>query len=155
MFKHLLSFILCSSCLLAEQTLSIIKPDAVKNQKIGEIETYLESAGLKIAAVKMTRLTPDQARSFYSELSSRPFFKSLVEYMTSGPILVQVLEAPDAIALNRKIMGATDPAKADPGTIRADFGTSIERNAIHGSDSEKSAQREISFFFSSEEIYSY
>ncbi len=155
MIKHLLSILLFTVCLSAEQTLSIIKPDAVKNQKIGEIETYLETAGLKIVAAKMTQLTPEQARAFYAEHSSRPFFKSVVEYMSSGPVLVQVLEAPDAIALNRKIMGATDPSKAAPGTIRADFGTSIEQNAVHGSDSPKSAKKEIAFFFTPKEIYSY
>lgn len=151
MFRYLL---LLATTLSAEQTLSIIKPEAVENHQIGDIEAYLESAGLAITAAKLIHLTPAQARAFYAEHKDRPFFPDLITYMTSGPVLVQVLEAPDAIALNRRVMGATDPTKAAPGTIRADFGTSLQRNAVHGSDSPASASREISLFFTPEEIHS-
>jgi nucleoside-diphosphate kinase len=136
-----------------EQTLSIIKPEAVEKSQIGEIESYIENAGLKVVAAKLIRLTREQAMAFYAEHESRPFYNDLVAYMTSGPVLVQVLEGEDAVATHRKIMGATDPKKASPGTIRGDFGTDLQKNAVHGSDSQQSAQREISFFFQSEEIH--
>ena len=136
-----------------ENTLSILKPDAIEENQIGAIEEYFETAGLKVVACKMTRLTPEQAKAFYAEHKDRPFFNDLIAYMTSGPVLVQVLQGEDAVASARQIMGPTDPKKAPPGTIRGDFGTSIEKNAIHGSDSLKSAEKEISFFFTPSEIY--
>ncbi len=135
-----------------EYTLSIIKPDATKRNISGKINSYLEAAGLKIVAQKMTILTESQAEDFYGEHKERPFFKSLVEFMTSGPLILQVLKGEDAIALNRKIMGVTNPENADKGTIRKDFAESIEANCVHGSDSTASAQREVSFFFSAEEL---
>lgn len=150
MLKYLL---FAASLLTAEQTLSIIKPDAVENAQIGDIEAYFEASGLRIVAAKMTHLTREQAEAFYAVHKDRPFYKDLVNYMISGPVVVQVLEGEDAVAQNRKIMGATDPAKASPGTIRADFGTDLQRNAVHGSDSLENAKKEISFFFKSEEIY--
>lgn len=153
MFKVLL--FAAAATLGAEQTFSIIKPDAVENNQIGDIEAYLESAGLHIVASKMIQLTPEQASDFYSVHKDRPFYKDLVTYMTSGPVVVQVLEADDAVALNRKVMGATDPAKASAGTIRADFGTDVQRNAVHGSDSAENAKKEIAYFFSPEEIHSH
>jgi nucleoside-diphosphate kinase len=137
-----------------EQTFSIIKPDAVENNVMGEILEYFETAGLRVVASKMIRLTPEQAKTFYAEHKDKPFFQDLVTYMTSGPVVVQVLEGEDAIALNRQVMGATDPAKASPGTIRSDFGTDISHNAVHGSDSTKSAKKEISQFFKPDEIFS-
>lgn len=136
-----------------EQTLSIVKPDAVASGHIGDILEYLEHDGLKITAAKLIRLTPKQAEEFYAEHKGRPFYKDLITYMTSGPVLVQVLEGEDAIARNRQIMGPTDPAKAQEGTIRHDFGRDIQHNAVHGSDSPKSAKREISFFFHPTEIH--
>lgn len=136
-----------------EQTLSIIKPDAVGQNMIGNIIEYFEREGLSVIAAKMLHLTPDQAKAFYAVHKERPFFQELVEFMTSGPILVMVLEGENAVARNRQIMGATDPSKASPGTIRADFATSIERNAIHGSDSLSNAKTEISFFFKTSEIF--
>lgn len=143
------------STLCAEQTLSIIKPDAVENNQIGDIEAYLESSGLHIVGAKLIKLSPEQAQAFYAVHKDRPFYNELVTYMTSGPVLVQVLEADDAVAINRKVMGATDPSKASPGTIRADFGTDIQRNAVHGSDSPENAKKEIAFFFESDEIHSH
>lgn len=137
-----------------EHTLSIIKPDAVENNIVGEILEYLENAGLKIVASKMVRLTPEQAKSFYAVHKDKAFFPNLIAYMTSGPVILQVLEGEDAVAVNRQVMGATDPGKASPGTIRSDFGIDIERNAVHGSDSLENAKKEISFFFKSDEIYS-
>jgi len=137
----------------ATQTLSIIKPDAVAANHIGEIIARFEKAGLKVAAAKMTKLTRAQAEAFYSVHKDRPFYKDLVTYMTSGPIFVQVLSGQDAVAKNRKVMGATDPKKAEPGTIRRDFGTNIEANAVHGSDSAENAKTEIAFFFTPQEIY--
>ena len=137
-----------------EQTLSIIKPDAVKKNVLGEILQYFETAGLKVVASKMIRLTPEKAKEFAAEHKDRPFFNDLVAYMTSGPIIVQVLEGENAIALNRRIMGVTDPSKAAPGTLRADFGTDITHNAVHGSDQKISAQQEIAFFFQPDEIFS-
>ena len=130
-----------------EKTLSIIKPDAVAKNVIGKIITCFEGSGLKVVAAKMLRLTNIQAEGFYAVHKDRPFFKKLVAFMTSGPVLVQVLEVENAIAKNREIMGATDPTKANPGTIRADFATSIDENAVHGSDSAETAIEEISFFF--------
>ncbi|HEV7738229.1 MAG TPA: nucleoside-diphosphate kinase [Chlamydiales bacterium] len=137
-----------------EQTLSIIKPDAIEKNVVGEILEYFEIAGLRIVASKMTRLTNEQVKLFYAVHKDKAFFPELVTYMTSGPVIVQVLEGEDAIALNRQVMGATDPSKASPGTIRADFGTDITRNAAHGSDTPDNARKEISFFFKAEEIYS-
>lgn len=136
-----------------EQTLAIIKPDAVAQNMIGNILEYLERDGLNVIAAKMLHLTQEQAGAFYAVHKERPFYQELVEFMTSGPVLVVVLQGENAVARNREIMGATDPAKATPGTIRADFATSIDRNAIHGSDSLKNAKTEIEFFFKPEEIF--
>jgi nucleoside-diphosphate kinase len=130
-----------------EQTLSIIKPDGVQKNLIGEICGRFEKAGLQIVAARMMLLSQQQAEGFYAVHKERPFFKDLVSYMTSGPVLVQALEGEDAISRNREIMGATDPAKADPGTIRADFAESIEENIVHGSDAPETAAQEIAFFF--------
>ena len=135
-----------------ERTLSIVKPDAVSKNLIGEIYSRFEKGGLVIVAAKMVRLTPDAAGGFYAEHRGKPFYEPLVDYMCSGPIVVQVLEGRDAVAVNRRLMGATDPKQAAPGTIRADFAQSIDANAVHGSDSAKSAEREIAYFFSPEEI---
>src|SRR5690606_1523468 len=135
-----------------EQTLSIIKPDAVGKNHIGAICARFEQAGLKIVAMKMLHLSRAQAEGFYAEHKGRPFFDGLVSFMTSGPVVVQVLSGENAIALNRELMGATDPQKAAPGTIRADFATAIDANAVHGSDSPTSAAREIAYFFASNEI---
>lgn len=137
-----------------ERTLSIIKPDAVADNVIGKIYTRFEDAGLKVVAAKMMLLSEEKAGGFYAEHKERPFFGELVEFMTSGPVLVQVLEGEGAIAQNRDIMGATNPADAAPGTIRADFAKEVSRNAVHGSDSAASAAREISYFFSESEIFS-
>ena len=136
-----------------EQTLSIIKPDAVGQNQIGNIIEYFERDGLSIIAAKMAHLTKEQAKAFYAVHKERPFYQELVDFMTSGPILIMVLEGDNAIAKNRQIMGATDPSKADPGTIRADFATSIGCNPIHGSDSAETAKVEIAFFFKSNEIF--
>ena len=130
-----------------EQTLSIIKPDGVSKNLIGEIYRRFESAGLEIVAAKMLRLTTEQAEGFYAVHRERPFYRDLVRYMTSGPVMVQVLSGEDAIARNREIMGATNPADAAPGTIRADFADSIEQNVVHGSDGAETAATEIAFFF--------
>ena len=130
-----------------ERTFSIIKPDAVAKNVIGEITSRFESAGLRIVASRMIRLSQEQARGFYAEHEGKPFYPPLVEYMTSGPVIVQVLEGENAIARNRELMGATNPAEAAPGTIRADYAESIDANAVHGSDSPTSAEREIGFFF--------
>ena len=135
-----------------ERTLSIVKPDAVAKNLIGEIYSRFEKGGLAIVAAKMVRLTPDVAGGFYAEHRGKPFYEPLVDYMCSGPIVVQVLEGRNAIAVNRRLMGATDPKQAAPGTIRADFAQSIDANAVHGSDSQASAEREIAYFFSPEEI---
>ena len=133
---------------MAEQsTLSIVKPDAVGKSNIGKIVARLEDGGLRVVQARMVAIDRRQAEQFYAEHVDRPFFASLLEFMTSGPSLVMVLAGADAIARNRQLMGATDPAKADPGTIRADFAESVERNAIHGSDSPEAARREIGFFF--------
>jgi nucleoside-diphosphate kinase len=138
---------------MIERTLSIIKPDAVARGLIGEILRRFESGGLKIVATKLTRLTPEEARAFYAVHKERPFFASLCEYMSSGPILVSVLEGEGAIMKNREIMGATDPAKAAPGTIRREWGKDVEKNAVHGSDAPETAAAEISFFFKPNEIH--
>lgn len=135
-----------------ERTLSIIKPDAVAKNVIGEIQARFEKAGLQIVALRMQQLSREQAAGFYAEHEGRPFFEDLLAFMTSGPVVVQVLEGDDAIAQNRNLMGATDPKKADAGTIRADFATSIDANAVHGSDSPESAAREIAYFFSTLDV---
>lgn len=136
-----------------EKTLSIIKPDAVRRNLIGEILRRFEAAGLRIAAGKLVRLTPDKARSFYEVHKERPFFAGLCTYMSSGPIFVSVLEGENAIAKNREIMGATDPAKAAAGTIRKDWGHDVEQNAVHGSDGPETAANEIAFFFKPDEVF--
>lgn len=136
----------------AERTLSIIKPDAVRKNHIGAIVERLESHGLRIVAARMLQLTKAQAEAFYAVHRERPFYQDLVQFMISGPVLVQVLEGKDAIAVNREVMGATDPKKADSGTIRADFASSIQENAIHGSDGPETAANEIRFFFSDLEL---
>ncbi len=130
-----------------EQTLSIIKPDGVEKNLIGEIISRFEKSGLKVVAARMLHLSKEQAEGFYAVHSERPFFNDLVSYMTSGPVVVQVLEGESAIAKNREIMGATNPADADPGTIRADYAASIEENVVHGSDAAETAANEIRFFF--------
>lgn len=135
-----------------ERTFSIIKPDAVERNIIGQILSRFENNGLSVVASKMLRLTVEQARGFYAEHEGRPFYDDLVAYMTSGPVVVQVLEGEDAIAANRRLMGATNPKDAEPGTIRADFAESVEANAVHGSDSPTSAEREIAFFFEPSEL---
>ena len=136
-----------------EMTISIIKPDAVAKNVIGKIEQRFEDAGLKIVASKMLHLSVEKAQGFYAEHEGKPFFNALVEFMTSGPVIVQVLAGEDAIMLNRELMGNTNPKEADAGTIRADFAESIDANAVHGSDSPASAQREIAYFFESTEIF--
>jgi nucleoside-diphosphate kinase len=135
-----------------EQTFSIIKPDATRRNLTGRINAKFEEAGLRIVAQKRVLLTKAQAEAFYAVHKARPFFGGLVTFMTSGPVVLQVLQGDDAIALNRRIMGATDPAKADPGTIRAEFAEDIEANSVHGSDSATTAAEEIAFFFQPEEI---
>jgi len=130
-----------------EQTLSIIKPDAVKKNVIGEIYSRFEKAGLKIVQAQMIDLTKEEAEGFYAVHKDRPFFNDLVSFMTSGRVMIQVLEGEDAVALNRKLMGATNPKEADAGTIRADFADSIDANAVHGSDSLENAKIEIDYFF--------
>lgn len=135
-----------------QQTLSIIKPDAVSDNHIGDIISRFEKQNLRIAAIKMMKLSLQQAGDFYAVHKERPFYKDLVEYMSSGPVVVMVLSGPDAVAKNRAIMGATDPKKAAPGTIRADFARSIQQNAVHGSDAPETAKQEIAFFFSPAEI---
>ncbi|WP_369857457.1 nucleoside-diphosphate kinase [Candidatus Thalassolituus haligoni] len=135
-----------------ERTLSIVKPDAVAKNAIGDIMARFEKAGLSIVAAKMVRLGDDKAGGFYAEHKERPFYKHLVAFMTSGPVVVQVLEGENAILLNRELMGATNPKEAAAGTIRADFAESIDANAVHGSDSAESAAREIAYFFSADEI---
>ena len=135
-----------------ERTFSIIKPDAVSKNIIGDIESRFEKAGLKIVAARMLHMSQKQAEGFYAEHSERPFFPDLVAFMTSGPVVVQVLEGENAIALNRDLMGATNPKEAEPGTIRADYAQTIDANAVHGSDSPESAEREIAYFFDDSEI---
>ena len=135
-----------------ERTLSIIKPDAVGKNHIGDIYNRFEAAGLKIIAARMKHMTPGEAEGFYAIHKDRPFFKDLVKFMTSGPVMVSVLEGPNAVAKHREIMGATDPKKAAKGTIRADFAKSIDENAVHGSDSLENAAVEISYFFRTTEL---
>lgn len=137
-----------------ERTLSIIKPDAVAKNVIGEIYSRFEKAGLSIVAAQMLRLSREQAEGFYAEHKGRPFFPALIDFMTSGPVTVQVLEGENAVLKNRELMGATNPKNAEPGTIRADFADSIDANAVHGSDSPASAAREIAYFFASSEVCS-
>ena len=136
-----------------ERTLSIVKPDAVAKNLVGEIYSRFEKGGLAIVAAKMTRLTPAVAGGFYAEHRGKPFYDALVDYMCSGPVMVQVLEGRNAIEVNRRLMGATNPKEAAPGTIRADFAESIDANAVHGSDGTASAAREIAHFFSATEIH--
>ncbi|RKZ58979.1 MAG: nucleoside-diphosphate kinase [Candidatus Parabeggiatoa sp. nov. 2] len=135
-----------------ERTLSIIKPDAVAKNLIGEIDSRFEKGGLRIIAAKMLHLTREQAEGFYAVHKERPFFKDLVEFMISGPVMVQVLEGENAISVNRELMGATNPKDAAPGTIRADFAQTVDENAVHGSDSPETAKTEIAFFFGSARI---
>jgi nucleoside-diphosphate kinase len=135
-----------------ERTLSIIKPDATRRNLTGRINACLEEAGLRIVAQKRLRLSQDQASKFYQMHKQRPFFHGLVAFMTSGPVVVQVLEGENAVARNREVMGATDPKKAAPGTIRAQFAEDIEANSVHGSDSAETAKTEIAFFFADQEI---
>jgi len=137
-----------------ERTLSIIKPDAVGKNVIGEIYSRFEKAGLRIVAAKMVQLNNESAGGFYAEHKERGFYGDLIAFMTSGPVMVQVLEGEGAVAKNRELMGATNPAQAAPGTIRADFAQSIDANAVHGSDSVTSAKREVGYFFNAEEICS-
>ena len=134
------------------RTLSIIKPDAVAKNVIGDIVSRFEKADLKVVAMKMVHLSDEQAGGFYAEHKERPFFKDLVSFMTSGPVIVQVLEGEDAVAKNRDLMGATNPKDAEAGTIRADFAQTIDENAAHGSDSAESAAREVAYFFADEEL---
>lgn len=136
-----------------ERTLSIIKPDAVGKHHIGDIISRFEKEGLQVIAAKMQHLSKDQAEGFYAVHRERPFFKDLVTFMITGPVLIMVLEGENAILKNRDIMGATDPKKAAAGTIRADFAKSIDENAVHGSDAPETAQKEISYFFKAEEIW--
>lgn len=135
-----------------EYTFSIIKPDATRRNLIGKVNSYLEAADLKIVAQKMVKLSEEQAKQFYAEHSERPFFSSLITYMTSAPVVLQVLKGDNAVLKNREIMGATNPAEAENGTIRKDFAENIEANSVHGSDSLESAKKEISFFFDKSEI---
>jgi nucleoside-diphosphate kinase len=135
-----------------ERTLSIIKPDAVAKNVIGEIYSRFEKAGLKIVAGKMMHLSQEKAEGFYAEHKERPFFGDLVSFMTSGPVMVQVLEGENAVLAHRDLMGATNPAEATAGTIRADFAQSIDENAVHGSDSVTSAEREVAYFFNADEL---
>ncbi|HAD09606.1 MAG TPA: nucleoside-diphosphate kinase [Porticoccaceae bacterium] len=137
-----------------ERTLSIIKPDAVGKNVIGDIIARFEKAGLKVVAAKMLQLTNEKAGGFYAEHQGKGFFDDLMAFMTSGPVVVQVLEGENAIELNRKLMGATNPKDAEPGTIRADFAETIDANAVHGSDSPESAAREVAYFFNTDEICS-
>ena len=137
-----------------ERTLSIIKPDAVAKNVIGQIISRFESAGLKVIAARMMQMSPADAEAFYGVHRERPFFRDLVSFMISGPVVVQVLEGESAISRNRELMGATDPKKAEKGTIRADFADSIEANAVHGSDAAETAATEIAFFFPSMQIHS-
>jgi len=135
-----------------ERTFSIVKPDAVAKNAIGKVVAMLEAGGLRVVAQKMVRLTPEQAGEFYAVHRERPFYKDLCAFMTEGPVVVQVLEGENAVARNREVMGATDPKKADAGTIRAELGSNIERNACHGSDAPETARQEIAFFFSGAEL---
>ncbi len=140
---------------MSERTLSIIKPDGVARGLIGEIYKRFQASGLRVAGARMLWLEEQQARDFYGVHRERPFYGDLVAYMTSGPIMVQALEGDDAIQRNRELMGATDPARADAGTVRADYGESVERNVVHGSDGPATAREEIDFFFRNGELHSY
>lgn len=135
-----------------ERTFSIVKPNAVKKNVVGEVVARFETRGLRLAAAKFTHLSREKAEGFYIEHKDRPFFQSLIHFMTSGPVLLMCLEGENAVSLCREIMGATDPAKAAPGTIRKDFSDSIEANSVHGSDSLKSAERELAYFFDKVEL---
>ena len=135
-----------------EMTLSIIKPDAVAKNVIGQIEQRFEDAGLKIVASKMLHLSIDKAHGFYAEHEGKPFFNALIQFMTSGPVVIQVLEGDNAVLRNRELMGATNPAEAEPGTIRREYAESLEANSVHGSDSLENAKIEIDFFFGADEI---
>ena len=137
---------------MTEKTLSIIKPDAVSKNIIGKIISRFEDNGLEIIAAKLIRLSDDEASGFYAEHQGKPFFNALKDFMTSGPVFIQVLQGENAISKNRELMGNTDPAKAEVGSIRSDFASSIDANAVHGSDSKESAEREIKYFFVEEEI---
>lgn len=137
-----------------EKTLSILKPDALQNHHIGDIISKFEKSGLRIAAIKMIKLSSEEAGEFYQVHRNKPFYSDLVKFMSSGPIIVMVLEGDQAISKSRKIMGATDPKKAEKGTIRADYSESVTRNSVHGSDSPEAAREEIQFFFDPEEIHS-
>jgi len=139
---------------MTERTLSIIKPDAVAKNVIGQIVARFEGAGLKVVAARLTQLSQAEAEAFYAVHKARPFFKDLVSFMISGPVFVQVLEGEGAILKNRDLMGATDPKKAEKGTIRADFADSIDANAVHGSDAAETAANEIAFFFPGMQVYS-
>lgn len=141
--------------MVVERTLSIIKPDAVSKQNIGAILERFEKNGLRVVAAKMMKLSRNQAEKFYDIHKERPFFNDLVDFMTSGPVMVQVLEGDGAVLKNREIMGATNPEEADPGTIRADFASTIDENAVHGSDAPETAAQEIAFFFTPEDICDY
>jgi nucleoside-diphosphate kinase len=135
-----------------ERTLSIVKPDGVQKNLIGEVYRRFEQAGLRVVAARMLQLSQSQAEGFYAVHRERPFYRDLVRYMTSGPVMIQVLEGENAVALHREIMGATDPKKAAPGTIRADFAASIEQNVVHGSDAADTAAREIRYFFADSDL---
>jgi nucleoside-diphosphate kinase len=160
--KILLGALLCTFALISctknndwkgkEKTLSIIKPDAVKNDHIGDIIARFEKNGLKVSAIKMKHLSQKEASEFYGDHKGKPFYKDLVTFMTSGPSVIMVLEGDNAVELNREIMGATDPSKAKPGTLRADFAKSTTENAVHGSDSRENARKEITFFFSGDDL---
>jgi len=136
-----------------ERTFSVIKPDAVRKNYIGKIYQRFEDIGLNIIAARMVNLSREQAKQFYAVHAERPFYNDLIEFMISGPVMVQVLEGEDAILKNRELMGATNPAEADPGTIRADFALTVDENVVHGSDSPETAAEEIAFFFSDDQIY--
>lgn len=158
MLKWFLVFCLSSAALTlhaeeVQQTLSIIKPDAVSDNHIGEIISRFEKNNLRLAAAKMVKLTHAEAEKFYDVHRGKPFYEELVNFISSGPIVAMVLEGPNAVAKNRELMGATDPKKASPGTLRADFAQSMGKNAVHGSDSLENAKNEINFFFKSNEIY--
>lgn len=153
MFKTFMAvFLSVTSVLVAEQTLSIIKPDAVEANHIGEIIARFEKSGLHIAAIKMVKLTPEEAGKFYGVHEGKPFYNDLVAFVSSGPVVAMVLDGDNAIAKNREIMGATNPEKAAAGTVRKDFAQSMTKNAVHGSDSPESAKTEIAFFFKPSEI---
>lgn len=145
-------FIYWSYTMAVERTISIIKPDAIGKNVIGQIYSRFENAGLKIIAAKMKHLSAEDAGGFYAIHKDRPFFNDLIEFMTSGPVMVQLLEGEEAVAKNREVMGATNPAEADKGTIRADFASTIDENAVHGSDSVENAKIEMDYFFSEDEI---